>query len=61
MKIFNLILEIITSPFSFLLKLSGSGKNYLSTFAKPLIIFFVSVLIVIVLILFLYRVEIFHS
>ncbi len=61
MKILNLIIEILTSPFSILLKLSGSGKNYFSSFAKPLIIFLISILIVIALVLFFYRMELFQS
>ncbi|MDE5565557.1 MAG: hypothetical protein K2H02_01445 [Anaeroplasmataceae bacterium] len=55
MKILNSILEILTSPFSIILRNSGNGKNYFASWAKVLIIFCVSAIIVVALILYFYR------
>lgn len=55
MKLLNSILEILTSPFSILLRNAGNGKNYFALWAKVGIIFLISLLIVILLILYFYR------
>lgn len=60
MKIFNTILEILTSPFSFLLKISGTGRNFLSSLAKAFFIFIIALLITLVLVLYYYRDFIFN-
>lgn len=55
LKILNSILEVITSPFSILLRNSGNGKNYLAAYAKVWIIFIVSAIIIVLLVLYFYR------
>lgn len=60
MKILNLILEIITSPFSIILRNSGNGKNYFASWSKVIVIFCVSAIIVTGLILYFYRDVIFR-
>lgn len=55
MKILNSILEILTSPFSILLRNSGNGKNYLASWAKVGIVFLISLIIVVLLVLYFYR------
>ena len=59
MKILEIMIEAILSPFSSLLRLSGVGKNGLSTLAKPLIIIAIAIVITTILILYFYRKEIF--
>ena len=54
MKVLNLIIEIITAPFSFILRTSESRKFSLSSIAKPLVILLVSLLIVSLFVLFFY-------
>lgn len=60
MKIFETILEAILSPFSLLLRVSGTGKNFLSSLAKPAILLLIAIVITTVLILYFYREYIFH-
>lgn len=54
MRIVNLIVEILTSPFSFIMKanMSPSASN---KWGKPLIILFIALCIVVILILYFYR------
>lgn len=59
MKIFEIIIEAIFSPFSSLLRLSSMGKNGLSFLAKPLIIIAIAIVITTILILYFYRAAIF--
>lgn len=59
MKILAIIIEAIVSPFSLLMRLSGVGKNFLSSLAKPVIIFLIAVGITAILILYFYREYIF--
>lgn len=54
MKILNFITEIITSPFSILLR-GCNGKNHLQNFAKVSWILFISLIIVVGLVLYFYR------
>lgn len=61
MKIINIIIEIITAPFAFILRTSESIKFSLSSFAKPLLILLVSLLIVALFILYFYRDFIFNN
>lgn len=60
MNIFNKILEIITSPFSFLLK-SNLGTMNNSKFCRVLIIFLISIILVVIMILAVYRNELFKG
>ncbi|MDE7263456.1 MAG: hypothetical protein K2N64_02175 [Anaeroplasmataceae bacterium] len=55
MKILAIIAEAILSPFSLLMRLSGVGKNFLVSLAKPVIIFLIAVVITTILILYFYR------
>lgn len=59
MRIFNMIIEIITSPFSFFFK-TNVGSQSITKFGKPWIILILSVFIVLVLVLILYRAYIFQ-
>lgn len=59
MRIFNMIIEIITSPFSFFLK-TNVGSQSITKFGKPWVILLLSVFLVIVLVLILYRAYIFQ-
>lgn len=59
MKFLMAFIEIITSPFTYLLK-KASGKNHLFPFAKIVIVAIISILIVTGLILLAYRNEIFN-
>ncbi len=59
MKILEIIIEAILSPFSCILRLSGVGKNTLSSLAKPAIIIGISIVITAILILYFYREAIF--
>ena len=54
MKFLMAFIEIITSPFSYLLK-KASGKHYLFPLGKVLIIAIMSIIIVTGLILLVYR------
>ncbi|MDE7161670.1 MAG: hypothetical protein K2N65_02800 [Anaeroplasmataceae bacterium] len=60
MKILEIIVEAILSPFSLLLRLSSFGKNFLSSLAKPLYILLIAVAITVILILYFYRDYIFR-
>ena len=51
-------IELITSPFTYLLK-KASGKNHLFPLAKVIIVFVISLIIVTSLILLVYREQIF--
>lgn len=53
MKILNFIIELITSPFTLLIRSNVSNSS--SKWCKPLIIVFISAAIVVLLILFFYR------
>ncbi|MDE6661452.1 MAG: hypothetical protein K2J93_06490 [Anaeroplasmataceae bacterium] len=55
MKILAIIVEAILSPFSLLMRLSGVGKNFLSSVAKPLFILLFAAIITVILILYFYR------
>lgn len=54
MRFLNLIIEIITAPFTLLLKSNGISVNT-NRWCKPLIILFIALLILAVLILYFYR------
>lgn len=54
MKILETIIEIILSPFSFLIKLSES-KSLLNNYSKTLVILITSIIITALLILYFYR------
>ena len=60
MNIINIIIELITCPFSILFRTNISGSNFYK-FAKPIIIFLLSLVIVVVLLLLVYREQIFSS
>lgn len=53
MRILNSIIEIITAPFNFLLR-TKNNNNAPSRLAKPLFVFFISLLIVALLIIHAY-------
>lgn len=55
MKIVEVIIEAILSPFSLLMRISGIGKNFLSAVAKPVFILLIAVAITAILILYFYR------
>ncbi|MCM1131541.1 MAG: hypothetical protein NC310_05695 [Roseburia sp.] len=55
MKILEIILEAVLSPFSSLMRISGIGKNFLSAVAKPVFILLIAVVITTILILYFYR------
>lgn len=55
MKIVEIVIEAILSPFSLLMRLSSVGKNFLSSLAKPLFMFLIAVVITAILILYFYR------
>ena len=59
MKIFTDFIELITSPFTYLLK-KASGKNYLFSLGKVFIVLIVSVIIVAGLVLLFYKDYIFN-
>ena len=59
MKIFIDFIELITSPFTYLLK-KASGKNYLFPFGKVIVVFLISAIIVTGLILLFYKDFIFN-
>lgn len=59
MHILNLIIEILTSPFSFILKANMSSPTT-NKWGKPLIIFFIAACIVVILILYFYKYYIFY-
>ena len=54
MRILNLIIEIITSPFALLLRSNGISFNT-NKWCKPVIILIIALAIVVVLVLFFYR------
>ncbi len=54
MHFLNVLIEILTSPFSFLMRANVSPVNA-NKWCKPLIILFVSVVIVAILVLYIYR------
>lgn len=60
MKIVEVIIEAILSPFSLLMRISGMGKNFLSAVAKPVFILLIAVAITTILILYFYRDFIFN-
>ena len=60
MKIVEIIIEAILSPFSLLMRISGIGKNFLSAVAKPVFILLIAVAITAILILYFYRDYIFR-
>ena len=59
MKIFTDFIELITSPFTYLLK-KASGKNYLFPLGKVIVVFLISAIIVTGLILLFYKDFIFN-
>ncbi len=60
MKILNIIIEIITAPLYFILRISGVGNKSRSSYAKPLVIFLISLVLVVLIVLFYYREDIFR-
>lgn len=54
MKILETIIEIILSPFSFLIKLSES-KSFLNNYSKTFVILIISIITTVLLILYFYR------
>lgn len=61
MKILNSIIEILTSPFSILLRNSNGSSRRFNFIKNPICIFLISALIVFCLILFFYRDYIFRG
>ena len=59
MKIFIDFIELITSPFTYLIK-KASGKNPLFPLGKVIIVFFISLIIVAGLVLLFYKDFIFN-
>ena len=59
MKILNRIIEIITSPITFLLK-NSLGLPDANKLAKPLYILLFSLVIVTILVLIIYRYQLFY-
>ena len=59
MKIFTQFIELITSPFTYLLK-KASGKHYLFPLGKVFIVLFISAIIVAGLVLLVYKDFIFN-
>lgn len=59
MKIFIAFIELITSPFTYLIK-KASGKHYLFPLSKVFIILFISLIIVSGLVLLVYKDFIFN-
>ncbi|MDE7106403.1 MAG: hypothetical protein K2O22_04475 [Anaeroplasmataceae bacterium] len=55
MKILEIIVEAILSPFSLIMRLAGVGKNFLSFIARPVFIFLIAAVITTILILYFYR------
>ena len=60
MNIINIIIELITCPFSILFRSNFSGSNF-CRFAGRIIVFLLSLVIVVVLLLLAYREQIFSS
>ncbi len=54
MKLLETIIEIILSPFSFLIKLSES-KFFLNNYSKTFVILIISIITTMLLILYFYR------
>ena len=61
MKFISVIFEIITAPFALILRKAESKKNSLSSFAKPLVVFLISICIVALLVLYFYQDFIFNK
>ena len=45
MKVINFIFEILTAPLALILRTSESNKSSLSSFAKPFVVFLISLLV----------------
>lgn len=61
MKVINFIFEILTAPLALVLRTSESRKNSLSSFAKPFVVFLISIFVVALLVLYFYQDFIFHK
>lgn len=59
MKVLKFIIELITAPFSLIFRTSENMKVSMSNLAKPLITFLISVCIVALIIIYIYREYIF--
>ena len=55
MKIINFIFEMITAPFALIIRTAEVRKNSISSVAKPIIVFLISLLIVAILVLYYYK------
>lgn len=55
MKVISFIFEILTAPFALILRTSEARKTSLSSFAKPIVVFLISILIVALLVLYFYQ------
>ena len=54
MKIFNLILEALISPYWLFIRTTNNGKNFFANYAKPLIVLAISLVVIALLILYFY-------
>ena len=55
MKIINFIFEMITAPFALIIRTAEARKMSISSFAKPIIVFLISLIIVAILVLYFYK------
>lgn len=55
MKVINFIFEILTAPLALILRTSESNKSSLSSFAKPFVVFLISIFVVALLVLYFYQ------
>lgn len=55
MKIVNMIVEILTAPITLLFRTAGNNKKLSLSLAKPLLVLFISLCIVVLLVLYYYR------
>jgi len=60
MKVFELILEIILSPYTLLLRISAGNGKLSNKIARPLFCVLIAIVIVALVALVVYRREIFH-
>ena len=60
MKILELIVEIILSPFTILLRLNSGNGKLVNKLARPLFCVLIAIVIVTLIVLVAYRRELFH-
>ncbi len=54
MKILNLILEALMSPYWLFIRTTNNSKNFFANYAKPLIVLVISLVVVTLLVIYFY-------